>query len=284
MVISAWVSAGSQAAEPKTDGLSKALTFHASFDHGVDADFARGERALMHSVTLEKRFEPQKGLPASREIQIAKGAGRFGDALRFTRKQAPVVFFPAAKNVAYSQTNWGGTVSFWLSVDPREDLEMSFCDPIQITPRAWNDAAFFVEFEKRAQDTPFRIGAYSDIPVWNPNNRKWEEMSATEKPHLPAPTPIPFSRGKWTHVAFTWDHFNTGKRDGVVHLYLDGKKVVTIPERQQTFTWDLSKTLILMGIGYVGLWDELALFDRALTAEEVHQVTNLPKGIASLHR
>ena len=32
--------------------------------------------------------------------------------------------------------------------------------------------------------------------------------------------------------------------------------------------WDIEKTGIYISIGYIGLMDELALFDRALTAAE----------------
>ena len=32
----------------------------------------------------------------------------------------------------------------------------------------------------------------------------------------------PFGGGRWTHVLFTFERFNTGKADGVVRLYLDG--------------------------------------------------------------
>ena len=186
--------------------------------------------------------------------------------------------------MVYRKSGWNGTVSFWLSVDPEADLAMGFCDPLQITSKAWNDAAFFVEFEKKTNAVPFRIGVYPDPAVWNPRNQKWEEMSPAEKPHVTVPAPTPFARGRWTHVVFTFEHFNTGRSDGVVTLYLDGRKAAQIPARQQTFTWDLDKTYIMMGIGYLGLWDELAIFNRALTAEEVGRLHALPTGVAGLHR
>lgn len=263
--------------------MARALTFHASFDHGVDADFARGDRRFLHAPSHDKRTEAKPGLPPDGEVRVAEGVGRYGNALRFV-KTSTLACFRAPGNIAYRRTGWSGTVSFWLSVDPQLDLAMGFCDPLQITTKAWNDAAFFVEFEKRTNDVPFRIGAYPDVPVWNPQNRKWEEMSPAEKPHLAAPTPTPFARGRWTHVVFTFEHFNTGKPDGVVTLYLDGRPVTRIPARQQTFTWDLEKTYIMMGIGYLGLWDELAIFNRALTEAEVGQLYALPNGVAGLHR
>lgn len=263
--------------------MARALTFHASFDHGVDADFARGDRRFLHAPSHDKRAESKPGLPPEGEVRMAEGVGRFGNALRFV-KTSTLACFRASGNMAYRTTGWNGTVSFWLSVDPGADLAMGFCDPLQITSKAWNDAAFFVEFEKKTNEVPFRIGVYPDPAAWNPRNRKWEEMSPAEKPHVTVPEPTPFARGRWTHVVFTFEHFNTGRPDGVVTLYLDGRRVAQIPARQQTFTWDLDKTYIMMGIGYLGLWDELAIFNRALTAEEVGRLHALPTGVASLHR
>lgn len=263
--------------------MARALTFHASFDHGVDADFARGDRRFLHAPSHDKRAESKPGLPPEGEVRMAEGVGRFGNALRFV-KTSTLACFRASGNMAYRKTGWNGTVSFWLSVDPEADLAMGFCDPLQITSKAWNDAAFFVEFEKKTNAVPFRIGVYPDPAAWNPRNQKWEEMSPTEKPHVTVPEPTPFARGRWTHVVFTFEHFNTGRPDGVVTLYLDGRRVAQIPARQQTFTWDLDKTYIMMGIGYLGLWDELAIFNRALTAEEVGRLHALPTGVAGLHR
>lgn len=173
-------------------------------------------------------------------------------------------------------------MSFWLSVDPAADLETGFCDPIQITPRAWNDAAFFVEFEKRAEGIPFRLGVYPDFKIWNPTNRKWEDIPMQEKPLTTVPKP-PFSRGKWTHVVFTFDRFNTSRDDGVAHLYLDGLPAAVLDPRRQTFTWDEEKSLIMLGLGYIGLWDELAVFNRALTPAEVAHLHRLKNGVRDLH-
>jgi len=262
--------------------LREALTFHASFDHGLDADFALGDPALRHAPSLSKQAEASPGLPASGEVQLVRDAGRFGHALRFTKKKSPMPFFRAAKNVAYRTNDWSGTVSFWLSTDPAGELESGFCDPIQITPRAWNDAGFFVEFEKRTNDIPFRLGAYADLRVWNPANKKWGDVAASEK-SLATSATTPFARGKWTHVAFTFEHFNTGRDDGVAKLYLDGAHAATLSARQQTFTWDEEKCLIGLGLSYVGLWDELAVFKRALTTAEVQQLHGLRNGVRDLH-
>jgi hypothetical protein len=40
------------------------------------------------------------------------------------------------------------------------------------------------------------------------------------------------------------------------------------------FTWDNSKTAIMIGIEYIGDFDELMIFDRALNEADVLTITN----------
>jgi hypothetical protein len=284
LVVVAWLTACvfSAPAAP-AQALRQALTFHASFDGTVDAAHAAGNPKLYSAASMNRRQEATEGLPASGEIAHVRNAGKFGDALRFTQRRKPAVFFQAERNVPYRTGNWSGTVSFWLSVDPAAELEPGFCDPIQITPRAWNDAAFFVEFEKRPEAIPFRLGVYADLNVWNPQGRKFEEIPAAERPLVTVEQP-PFGRGKWTHVVFTFERFNTGRPDGVARLYLDGKPAGTLPARQQTFTWDPARSTIAMGAGYIGLFDELSIFDRPLSDAEVAELHGLAGGVSSLLR
>jgi hypothetical protein len=277
---------GIVAASAKTDvqaALDDALTFHASFDGKMEATRAAGDAALYWAPSLKERQDAKAGLPPTGEVQHARGAGRFGDALRFTRRKSPVVFFRALRNMAYEKSDWDGTVSFWLRVDPQAQLETGFCDPVQITPRAWNDAAFFVEFEKRTESIPFRLGVYADFSIWNPTNRKFEEIPAQERPLVTITNP-PFSGNRWTHVVFTFERFNTGKADGTATLYLDGELRGTLGARQQTFTWDPDRVVIALGLGYIGLLDELSIFQRALDAGEVRRLYGLDSGVAAILR
>lgn len=262
-----------KAADSK-DALRKALTFHASFDSGTLADFALGEKKLLHAPSMSKRAEAKPGLPESGEVVIATGEGKYGNALRFKKKKSSLVFFEATRNFPYAASNWNGTVSFWLSLDPETELEPGYTDPIQITPRAWNDAAFFVEFGKDEKPRHFRLGAYADFKVWNPENRDWNAIPWAEKPLVSVERP-PFAKGKWTHIVFTFENFNTGKPNGVATLYLDGQRQGQVSPRVQTFTWDPAKTAIMLGLSYIGLWDELSVFDRALSAEEVKELNGL---------
>lgn len=277
--LSGLVIASDPLAQPES--LRQALTFHASFDGKVDAAHAAGDPNLYWAPSLKQRDAAKRGLPDSGDTRHAPGAGRFGDALQFTVKAPPVVFYRGARNMPYEKADWSGTVSFWLSTDPQGALAPGFCDPVQITPRAWNDAAFFVEFEKRPESIPFRLGVYADLQVWNPGKRPFAEIPTAERPLVSVNEP-PFARGRWTHVVFTFDHFNTGRADGVARLYLDGAPAGTLAARQQTFTWSPEETLIALGLSYIGLLDELSIFNRALTGEEIRALHALPRGVTSL--
>lgn len=263
--------------------LRESLCLHASFDHDAKADCARGDAALYHAPSVDKRDQATAGLPATGEMKlVAAPGGRTGRVLQFTKAQAPLVFFKADKNFPMPKPGWAGTVSFWLSVDPAADLAEGFCDPIQLTSKKWDDAAVFVEFEKRATGIPFRLGVYADTPVWNPQGRKWEDIPAAEKPLVTCSQP-PFAKDKWTHIAITIDHFNTGKPDGVAQLYLNGRKTHHLSPRLQTFTWDPARSVIMLGVGYVGFMDDLALFDRALTPEEIAHLHERTTDLKPLH-
>jgi hypothetical protein len=41
---------------------------------------------------------------------------------------------------------------------------------------------------------------------------------------------------------------------------------------------------MMLGLGYTGWMDDLAVFDRALSAEEVRVLNRLPNGVNGLHR
>jgi hypothetical protein len=261
--------------------LQPALTFYAPFDGSPNAAFGRGDQILYSAATMNQPRTGKPGLPESRVVTLATGEGRFGDALQFHKKSPEMVFFKASQNVPYRAKHWAGTVSFWLRLSPDEDLEPGFTDPIQITPRQWNDAAFFVEFGKDEKPRHFRLGAYADFKVWNPENRDWGAIPFEEKPLISVTQP-PFKRTKWTHVVFTFSDFNTSKKNGVARLYLDGRLHGEMANREQTFSWDTAETRIMLGLSYVGYFDELAIFDRELSPEEVRLVYESDDGLRSL--
>lgn len=275
------------AAEPEKESLRKSLAFHASFDGQTDADFARGDKRIytMNNWTGPTRFASAKpGVQERPDIEIAKGQGKYGDALRFAKKTKTTVFYMGDKNMAYRPKDWSGTISFWLRLNPDKDLQPGYCDPINITDKEWNDAAFFVDFTKDEKPRHFRLGMYPDLRVWNPKGLNFDTMPAADKPFSNPVTKPPFDSDKWTQVVITYTGLNTGKPDAVGQLYLDGKPAASVVNRQMTYTWDPSRVMIMLGLSYIGLFDDLAIFDRALSADEVSYLNKLDGGVSSLTR
>jgi hypothetical protein len=105
-------------------------------------------------------------------------------------------------------------------------------------------------------------------------------MTDAERPMV-ALHQAPFSRDRWTHVVFTYHRLNSGKA-AVGELYLDGKSQGAIRGWDLTFGWQASKVQLVLAAAYVGHIDDLAAFDRALTATEVAQLFALKNGIRDL--
>jgi hypothetical protein len=262
--------------------LRTALTFHAPFDGGVDAAFASGDPKLYFAKSREARAQAQTGLPPNDALQVVPGEGRHGDALRIRLRGSPLVFFKGADNIRYRARDWSGTVSLWLSLDPDRDLAKGYSDPLLISPRSWDDASLFIDFTRDDVPRRFRFAAFADKGAWNPDNRPWEKVALDERPMIEL-TGRHFERGRWTHVALTWERFNTGGTDGVLTGYLDGEPVGTLTGRRQVYTWTPEDVLIALGIDYIGLVDDLAIFDRALSRDEVRTLHRLPTGVGELH-
>jgi len=262
-----------------TESLKSALLFHVSFDRGAHADFAKGDKQVYTSPD-RKRTPAQAGLHAGDAIEIAKGAGKFGDALLFKRKTKEQVWFKGEGNLGFQPKNWTGSSSFWMRLDPDKDLEPGYCDPVQFVAQAWGEGNMFVEFSKDHTPRHFRYAIMAITKLWNPNNEKWEEMQrrpmvAIEKP--------PFTRDRWTHVCFTFGNANTGEKNGWGRLYLDGAKIGEFSGWENTFNWEIDKSALTLGLNYAGLIDDVAVFNRALTDDEVKTVFGLARGVAELH-
>ena len=172
-------------------------------------------------------------------------------------------------------------MSFWLSLDPAADLEPGFCDPIQITDAAYNDAAIWVDFTGE-NPRQFRLGVFGDLDVWNPDGLSPDEHQGFLDRLLIVSAP-PFATGQWTHVVITYAGINT-QNGGVANLYLDGERLPHVSDSiDEPFTWDRGRGAIRLGVNYVGLYDEVSLFSRALTDEEVRALHVLEDGVAALH-
>ncbi len=260
--------------------LRQRLLFHASYDGGVDADFAKGDPRLFTASTYKSRDDVRPGLH-NPDVRVLPGKGRYGDALEFRKKNTMAVHYLAAGNVNYGNGRWNGTVSFWISLDPDKDLEPGFSDPIQITERRFDDAALWVDFSRDETPRLFRLGVFGDARSWNPKG-----LDALKHPLFPARLVsvknAPFSRERWTHVVVT--HTGLGTGAGAASLYLDGHLQGTTGTITESFNWDFSGATIRIGMSYVGLFDDLAVFDEPLPAEEVRALYRLDKGVGSLYK
>jgi hypothetical protein len=61
-----------------------------------------------------------------------------------------------------------------------------------------------------------------------------------------------------------------------LQLYIDGKLIGDVGNRPLAMRWDLDKTGIYVAVNYIGLLDELAIFSRPLSADEVQRLFREP--------
>jgi concanavalin A-like lectin/glucanase superfamily protein len=260
--------------------LKQSLLLCVSFDKSLDADIAAGDPKLYHSPS-SSRSRSTEGLPPENLVLHAKEAGRFGQGLRFTKKMKPVVFFKGEKNLGYNTNSWSGSCSFWLRLDPDKDLEPGYCDPLQFVAQAWGEGNMFVEFSKDHTPRHFRYAILSVTKHWNPNNRGWEEIPEAERPMVPVHKPA-FARDQWTHVVFTFSNINSGRKNSVGKLYLNGKPQGSFGDREHIFNWDIAKSALTIGLNYIGDFDDLAVFNVVLSDEQVLSIYRNDKSVASL--
>jgi hypothetical protein len=261
-----------------TAALARALTFHASFDGGLDADYSRGAAACLVRTR-------QGTAPASfnEELRHVPSGGKFGGALHFTRKGTTRPQFKGAGALGYNDTNWSATVSIWLKHDPDRDLEPGYCDPVQITGDDTKKGFIFLEWSKDESPRHFRFAIRPRLELWNPDNVDWAKLTDAQRPAVNLPR-APFSRERWTHAVFTMENINakTGKPAG--RLYLDGVLQGSIENWNLALGWNPDAVQLVLGASYVGHMDDLAVFDRALSGAEVKQLFQLRNGVSGLRQ
>ncbi|SHG30492.1 LamG domain-containing protein [Flagellimonas flava] len=257
------------------NGLKGHILFFSSFDGKPSADIAVGDTMIYTAENYKKTTTSVAGLKDS-NVVLAKGKGLVGDAIHFKEAKTSAIFYKAHKNVGYNAASWSGTVSFWLRLDPNKALAPHYCDPICITDSKWSDAGLWVDFTDHAPRR-FRMGAMGDIAVWDPNNDSdetdWDRRTVTVDPS-------PFQSEKWTHVAMVFSNINT--LHPAYKLYINGNFQGEIKNVDDPFTWEPENGKIMLGLGYIGLMDELAVFNKPLNAEEVKSIFELEDGIKTL--
>ncbi|WP_406694261.1 family 16 glycoside hydrolase [Singulisphaera sp. Ch08] len=265
------------AAEAETKAkLTRALTLHASFDKGLEADFARGDKTcyVVQGKGLETATPPD-------EVRLVPDAGRFGGALHFTKKTNFRPAFKDAGAIGYNDKNWNASVSVWLRLNPDEDLEPGYCDPVQIVGDDSKKGFIFLEWSKDETPRFFRYAIRPLFHIWNPDNVQWADIPVAKRPMVQVAR-APFSRETWTHVVFSLENVNDKSKPQVGRLHLNGKLQGTIENWDLKFDWDPARVLLVLGAAYVGQMDDLAVFNAALTDDEVKHVYELKQGVREL--
>ena len=257
--------------------LRGALTFYVSFDNGTNADYALGDNN-MYTATSRNEVDRARAGMHNADHEIIEGGGRFGDAFKFGRKSDTVIFYKCKDNIQYDPQSWTGTISFWLSLDPATDLEPGFTDPIQITDEDYNEAAIWVDFTD-ANPRDFRLGVLGDLNVWLRDTLGSSQDAEFERRLVRVSSP-PFTGADWTHVMVTFQALGTDQ--SLASLYLNGEKMGSISGIDDPFTWDIGRSNIFLGLNFTGLIDEIAIFNRALTDNDIRELLDLEEGIKSI--
>ena len=259
-------------------GLRDALLFHAGFDNGWDAGFATGDAQLYTAPSYKELDKATPGL-GNPDAEIVPDAGIFQHALRFNKKNQHAIFYRAENNLAYSEAAWNGTISFWLSLDPASDLEPGFCDPLQVTDAAYNDGAIWVDFTPE-NPRQFRLGVFGDLNVWNPENIP-QDKNPVFANRVVVVDPPPFTRENWTHVVVTHEGLGSAQ-GGEARLYLDAACREPRPALPNHLPGMSPRPRSRLGVNYVGLFDELAIFNRPLLETEIQALAQLERGVSDL--
>lgn len=259
--------------------LRSALTFHASFDQGLNADFSKGDK-----ISYVKKGKDLLPAEVNEEAQITSEGGKFGKALWFPKKGATRPQYKGAGALNYNAQNWSSTVSVWLRLDPDKDLEPGYCDPVQIVGEDGKKGFIFLEWSKDENPRFFRYAIRPLFHIWNPKNVQWADIPFDQRPMVQVERArAPFSREEWTHVVFTVENINDKSHKPAGRLYLNGELKGSIENWDLTLAWDPAQVWLVLGAAYVGHMDDLAIFDRSLNAAEVKQLGSLPKGVHDLY-
>jgi hypothetical protein len=261
--------------------LRKAVTFYASFDESLTPDVGHGVLGTRKNHETEVgKFVFEKGYDSS-VFRVAKGKGIAGGGCLEAVDVLPRngrVFFPVAGNLPFKKGGWSGALSVWVNTDPNTLLKTKFCDPIQITQNGANNGGIWFDFND-AKPRDLRMGAFPAVLAGGTPMKEDDPQA----PMVRVPK-IGFRVGDWHHVVLSWSNFDTGRPDAAASLYIDGKKLGDVKDRAIAMDWDADKAGVYVAVNYIGLLDELALFDRALTAEEVGLLQRSPTLLTTLKK
>ncbi len=261
--------------------ILEAVTFYASFDEELRGDFGGGklEVATRYDHPEKKGefvFEPGYDKSA---FKIAPRKGIVGGALECTDvlPRRGRMFFAARGNIGFQPSGWSGSASMWLNGNPDTQLKTGYCDPFQFTHRGAHDGGLWADFPD-TKPRGLRLGAYKALEA----GEKAVPESDANAPTAFFPE-VGFETGDWHHVVLTWKNLDTGQANADLQLFVDGQRVANLSDRNIGMQWDLDKTGLYFAVAYIGLFDELTLFRRDLTQQEISTLFKQPDLIATGH-
>lgn len=252
------------------DALKKAVSFYASFDESLMPDVGVGPiKTRFGDPKDPKKFTFEDG--ANKNIYKIAKKGIAGGCLEATDvlPNRGRFFYPVKGNLAFKKGGWGGACSMWIDMDPAA-LKLSFCDPVQITQKGANNGGIWFDFND-AKPRDLRMGVFPAVPEGKTGARESDD----DAPMVWVKR-VAFKSGQWRHVVLSWDNFDSGKPNAIATLYIDGKKIGDVKDRAIAMDWDIEKAGIFTAVGYTGLIDEMACFNRVLTADEVMALYKTP--------
>jgi hypothetical protein len=241
--------------------LRQHVLFFSNFEKGVDA--------------LDGEGQPRADFDTANTNHVTSGGNPDG-LLQFNAGSG-ALSYPAKANFPYKASQaWSGSVAFWLDVNT-SNCEADYPEPFHIGKRIstefpWDDAVLFIDFKK--SENALRFGCYPD---------KTQEISDQMVADRVISIPANWKSGQWHHIAITWENFNSGKPDATWSLYLDGEHKGQKGPIAQQVTWNMDDQVMRFNHHkFPGKIDEIAVFSKALTADEIKYLTNPKKPLNKL--
>jgi len=196
------------------------------------------------------------------------GQGRYGEALAFPGEDAWIEY-PAAGNFPLYRGSSEGSILLWLrpersALDATGSMEL-----LEVHDDRPLDGAFRLSLLTGTE--PFLVfSIYPSLPG-----------PALDATPCIAAAPIPhWASDEWHQIAIAWEGLNRQDSKLSLSIFLDACLEAEKEFPSPAIQWQGQEQTILIGRGFQGLLDELALFDRALRAREIRTIFDHPEGVS----